>query len=398
VYADGPDGPLPDPEVVARAAGLDAAEVEVLLGWVVREPPWLATSALALSTFMVGPGTRAAAGAGRLRVVPSRLSALPGLLAGRLRPVVAVVGAHERPGGWRLARSPGWAAAAARSALGVVVERWPAPAPAWAAPLEGRVVGVIDRVDPPDPPPGDESAPAGGAGGSTTARAARLARLGGLVAGLIPDGATIQWGPGSVGAAVVSAIERPVRVRSGLVTTELVGLARRGLLAGRADAAYAWGGTELWEMVDHGQLVLRGIEEIHDLSAISSLARMVAINTALQVGLDGSVNVEVTAGGRVVAGPGGHPDFAAGASRSADGLSVVALESTAGGRSTIVARPEVVSTPRSDVDVVVTEHGVADLRDLDASERAARLIAVAAPEHREALEASMRSGQSTPRS
>ncbi|MGH9114399.1 MAG: acetyl-CoA hydrolase/transferase C-terminal domain-containing protein, partial [Acidimicrobiales bacterium] len=48
-------------------------------------------------------------------------------------------------------------------------------------------------------------------------------------------------------------------------------------------------------------------------------------------------------------------------------------------------RPEVVSTPRSDVDLVVTEHGVADLRHAGAAERAARLIAVAAPEHRESL-------------
>jgi acetyl-CoA hydrolase len=102
------------------------------------------------------------------------------------------------------------------------------------------------------------------------------------------------------------------------------------------------------------------------------------------VGLDGAVNVE-RVGGRVVAGPGGHPDFAAGASRSPGGLSIVALPSTAGGRSTIVAVPEVVSTPRTDVDVVVTEHGVADLRHLDDRERAARLIAVAAPEHRDEL-------------
>ena len=70
---------------------------------------------------------------------------------------------------------------------------------------------------------------------------------------------------------------------------------------------------------------------------------------------------------------------------------MVALPSTSGGVSTIVGRPDVVSTPRSDVDMVVTEHGVADLRGLDDAHRAERLIAVAAPEHRERLTEEARS-------
>jgi acyl-CoA hydrolase len=123
------------------------------------------------------------------------------------------------------------------------------------------------------------------------------------------------------------------------------------------------------------------VETTHDLTAISSIERFVAINTALQVGLDGSANVEVI-GGRVVSGAGGHPDFAAGASRSPGGLSIVALAATTNGRSNIVTIPEKVSTPRSDIDLVVTEFGVADLRGLDDRARAERIISVAAPEHR----------------
>ncbi|HEX5587302.1 MAG TPA: acetyl-CoA hydrolase/transferase C-terminal domain-containing protein, partial [Acidimicrobiia bacterium] len=107
--------------------------------------------------------------------------------------------------------------------------------------------------------------------------------------------------------------------------------------------------------------------------------------TALQVGLDGSVNVE-RVGGRLITGIGGHPDFSAGASGSTGGLSLIALRSTTrGGTSTIVATPEVVSTPRCDIEVVVTEHGIADLRGADDDERARRLVAVAAPEHRSSL-------------
>jgi acyl-CoA hydrolase len=373
VYADGPDGPLPDPTVLGIGP-----EDRLLLGWVVRTPDWLGGAAILsrrpeLRTFMVGAGLRRAVSDGAVGYIPCRLSALPGLLAGRWRPDLVVVGAVETPQGWRLAGSPGWAGAAVGAAAEVVIERWPAEAaPALGPRLpQCRVRAVVERTDPPDPPPTHRPGPG-------------HAAIGRLVAGLVPEGATIQWGPGAVGAAVVAALDRPVRVRSGLVTDELADLAERGLLAAPAESAYLWGGRRLRSLAESGDLVLRPVDYTHDLTAISATSRFVAVNTALEVGLDGSVNVECV-GGRVVTGPGGHPDFAAGAARSPGGLSVVALPSTAGGRSTIVSRAEVVSTPRCDVDVVVTEHGVADLRDCDPQERAARLIAIADPAQRPAL-------------
>ena len=88
-----------------------------------------------------------------------------------------------------------------------------------------------------------------------------------------------------------------------------------------------------------------------------------------------------------MAGIGGHADFCAAAARSANGLSIVALPATRRGRSTIVTAVERVSTPGTDVGVVVTEHGVADLRGADDDERRRRLAAVAAPEFRDELTA-----------
>jgi len=351
--------------MVAGIAGVD--EPRLVLGWVLRVPEWVGSTDVPVSTLLVGAGLRAAVAGGKVRAVAVRLSALPALLASRLRPDVAVVAAHRHRARWLLATGPGYALDAARHARRLVVESRPAPPPPGAPELpSGRICAVYDGAEPADPPPAARSTP-------------ELRRIGRLVADLLPDGATLQWGPGAVGSAVVDALDRPVRVRSGLVGPELAALASRGLLAGKAEAAYIWGGAEVWDLVE-----ARGVAYTHDISALSALERFVAVNTALQVGLDGAANVEV-AWGRVVSGPGGHPDFAAGASRSPGGLSIVALPSTAGGRSTIVARPEVVSTPRSDVDVVVTEHGAADLRGLTDRERADALISVAAPEHREAL-------------
>jgi acyl-CoA hydrolase len=124
-------------------------------------------------------------------------------------------------------------------------------------------------------------------------------------------------------------------------------------------------------------LRLASVTDTNDSSAVAAIPRFVACNTAIQVGLDGSVNVE-RVGRRVITGIGGHSDFCAGASRSIGGLSVIAVRSTAAdGSPTIVERVEVVSTPRSDIDVVVTEHGIADLRGASDDERADRLREVA---------------------
>jgi acyl-CoA hydrolase len=89
------------------------------------------------------------------------------------------------------------------------------------------------------------------------------------------------------------------------------------------------------------------------------------VNTALEVDLDGQVNVE-SAGGSAIAGVGGHPDYAVGAVRSAAGLSIVAVPTVRGGHPTLVDRLAVpASTPAHDIDVIVTELGSADLRGLD---------------------------------
>jgi acyl-CoA hydrolase len=98
-----------------------------------------------------------------------------------------------------------------------------------------------------------------------------------------------------------------------------------------------------------------------------------------------------TAGGRSIGMIGGHADFMRGCQLSAGGIGIVALPSTAkGGRiSRIVPRlgDGVVTTARCDADVVVTEHGIAELKGRSVRERARALIAVAHPDFRRDLEA-----------
>lgn len=209
------------------------------------------------------------------------------------------------------------------------------------------------------------------------------------MASLLPEDATLQFGPGGIGEGIARAIERPVRIWSGLVTDPMADLHRRGLLLALVVAAYAWGGEPIRALASAGMLRLCSSTVTHDLSTLSSIPRFVGCNTALQVGLDGAVNVE-RVGRRVIAAVGGHADFCVGASRSREGLSAIAVRSTTANRaSTIVATVDVVSTARTDVQIVVTEHGIADLRGVDDVERARRLIAVAAPEHRPGLRAAL---------
>jgi acyl-CoA hydrolase len=126
---------------------------------------------------------------------------------------------------------------------------------------------------------------------------------------------------------------------------------------------------------------------------LAALGSLHAINSAVEVDLTGQTNGE-SAGGRYVGLVGGQGAFARAALMSPRGRSIVALPATArdGTVSRIVARlgDGIVSTARADADLVVTEHGVADLRGATLPERRARLLAIADPRHQADLEAGRR--------
>lgn len=211
--------------------------------------------------------------------------------------------------------------------------------------------------------------------------------IAGHIAGLVEDGCALQAGLGKVPEMLFALLHdrRGLRLQSGMLADGALGLARAGALdAGFAHASCVWvGSAGLYrDLAEAEGFAVESCDVTHDVCRLAGANRFIAVNSALSVDLFGQANLE-HAGGRAVSGVGGAPDFALAARLSRGGISVVALPASYGTepRSRIVARMAdgIVSLPRQMVDVVITEHGVADLRGLSVFERAEALIAVAAP-------------------
>ena len=223
------------------------------------------------------------------------------------------------------------------------------------------------------------------------------------VAGCVQDGDTLQFGLGRLQAAVLRALagHRGLRIHSGMVSDGLLSLADAGALAACESSVdgpvppvctgVALGSRALYERMADAELVrFAPVQFTHAQATLAGMASFVSINSALEIDLLGQVNCE-TLGGRQVSGVGGLVDFLRGARASQGGRAVIAGTATAGraGVSRIVPLlpPGPIGVARGDTDIVVTEHNVARLRHLGVDARAQALIAVAAPEHRDSLQA-----------
>jgi 4-hydroxybutyrate CoA-transferase len=230
-------------------------------------------------------------------------------------------------------------------------------------------------------------------------------RIASQVASLIDDGDCLQTGIGALPDAILAALEghRDLGCHSGMISDGVRELVERGVLtgarktidAGRVVTGFLLGSGRLYSWAEQIDcLDLRPVSYTHDPRVLASIDNFVAINSAVEVDLFGAVNAE-TVGGRQVSGVGGAVDFARGAALSRGGRSLIALPAvTRDGVSRITARFGGSSSDaagrvvppatllRTDVDAIVTEHGVALLRARSDEERAAALIGIAAPEHR----------------
>jgi len=220
-----------------------------------------------------------------------------------------------------------------------------------------------------------------------------------IVAGYIDDGAVLQVGIGAVPDAILRLLHdrRNLGVHSGMIGDGLVDLVDAGVItnaskpidAGISISGALIGTRRLYRFADRNpQIGMRSSAYTHDAAVLSRLPRLVTINSALEVDLTGQVNAEQS-GAQYLGGTGGQVDFVRAGSRSPGGRSIIALPATARGgklsRITVdLSGP--VTTARSDVDVIVTEFGAAELRGQTLAERTRRLIAIAHPDFREELE------------
>ena len=219
------------------------------------------------------------------------------------------------------------------------------------------------------------------------------------VARLIADRTTIELGLGAIPEAIAGALggKRGLGVHSGAIGDGIAALMAAGVVdnkhkevdPGVTVGTMLMGTRRLYRFADHNPAIrLRATSYTHDAVVLGNFQRFVAINGALEVDLTGQVNAE-TAGGRHVGILGGQMDFMRAANRSLEGRSIIALQSTTRDRrqSRIVARlaDGVVTTPRAVADLIVTEHGIAELRGRTLAERARALIQVADPAFRTEL-------------
>jgi acyl-CoA hydrolase len=224
--------------------------------------------------------------------------------------------------------------------------------------------------------------------------------IGRYVADLVEDGATLQIGYGSIPDAVVVQLssKRDLGVHTEmigdgilrLVETGAITNARKNFMPGRMVATFALGSSRLYRFMDrHPQLEMHPADFTNDPAVAGRNDRLVSINGTLQVDLLGQCGSE-SLGPMPYSGTGGQADFVRAANRSRGGKPFIVLPSTA--RSDTVSRivPMLasgthVSTSKNDVNYVVTEHGVAQLRGKSARERARALIAIAHPDFRSEL-------------
>jgi len=338
--------------------------------------------------------------AGVLDVVPAHVSAVPALLRAKtLRLDVALVQVrrHEPSGRYSLGTVADYTRALIESARLVVAQVNEAlPRTGQDALVSPDEIDLLveapgEVLEMPDPAPRAEDT--------------AIARV---VAGLIPDGATLQLGIGTLPVAVVRALagHRDLGIHSGVMFDALVDLieqgvvtnARKGCDPGVSVTGCLFGTQRLYRHADLNDAVhLRSVEYTHAAAVTAHVERLYTINSAVEVDLTGQINAEV-AGGTYLGAVGGQVDFVRGGVASPLGRSIIALPAATpdGAVSRIVpfVRHGPVTTPRCDVDVIVTEFGAAELRGQPLAERARRMIAIAHPRFREDLERAVRESAS----
>lgn len=219
-------------------------------------------------------------------------------------------------------------------------------------------------------------------------------------ASLIHDGDCLQLGIGAIPDAVLLFLKdkKDLGIHSEMISDGVVELVEAGVITnrkknlhpGKSILTFAMGTRRLYDYLDDNPAVgIYPVDYVNDPVVIAQNDNMVSINSCVQVDLMGQV-VSTSVGHKQISGVGGQVDFVRGAAMSRGGRSIIAMPSTAAKGKvskvvSIIDEGAAVTTSRYDVQYVVTEYGIADLRGITLRERAVRLIRIAHPDFRPQL-------------
>ena len=381
--------------VAALAEREDVADVEVLHIMTLGDAPYaraMSDRRFRHNAFFIGANVRQAVAACAADYTPVFLSEIPRLFRShRLRIDVALISVTppDVHGFVSLGVSVDVVLTAVECARVVIAEvnpNMPRTHGASFIPV-GRIDAFVENRGPilelPPAPPSDAS----------------LA-IGRYCASLVPDGATLQLGIGEIPNAIAASLtaKRDLGLHTEMMSDNVLALidsgaltcARKTLLPGKAVTSFCMGTRRLYDHVaDNPFFEFRPTEFVNDPFVIARNERLFSINSALEVDLTGQVCAD-SVGTQFYSGVGGQVDFIRGAARSLSGRSIIALPSTAKGGTVSRIVPTLtegagVVTTRADVDTIVTEYGIAELKGRTVRERALALISIAHPDFRHDL-------------
>ena len=343
------------------------------------------------NAFFLGGSTRAAAAEGRVDFTPVYFSEIPSLLREDLRPNVTLLQCSppDAHGYVSLGVSVDYTKPAAEASDLVIAQvNQNMPRTLGDSFLHVTQIGCLVEADTPvielaPPKIGDVE------------RA-----IGENVASLVRDGDTLQLGIGAIPDAVLLFLKdkKDLGIHSEMFSDGVVELVEAGVITnakknihkGKSVATFLMGTRRLYDYVDNNpEVAMMPVDYVNDPRVICQNDNLVSINSCVQVDLMGQV-VSTCVGLRQISGVGGQVDFVRGANMSRGGRTIMAMPSTAakGTISKIVPLIDegaAVTTSRYDVNYVVTEYGIAQLKGKTLRERARELIKIAHPDFREGL-------------
>lgn len=228
-------------------------------------------------------------------------------------------------------------------------------------------------------------------------------KIAGYIADLIPDGATIQLGLGGLANAIGYFLKekKDLGVHSEVIQNSFIELVQSGVVnnskkslhPGQLVATFCVGDRKLWDFCDHNEeFLFTEVAYNNDPYVIGKNDNLISVNNALTMDLTGQAGSE-SIRHRQYSGTGGQVNFVTGANFSKGGKSIMSLNSTFKDKegklkSTIVPfipPGTIVTTSRNDVEYIITEFGVVNVRYQGVSQRVKKMISIAHPQFRDEL-------------